>query len=397
VAEGEQRVTPLELFFDLVFVFAITQVTGLMSADPTWHGLGQGLLVLAALWWAWVAYAWLTNTLEPEAVGVRVAMLSAMAAMLVAALAVPGAFGEDGVLFGVAYLVVRLLHLVLYAMAGRGDPDLLGAVSRLVPSATVAPLMLIGAGFLDGREQLAVWVVALVLDYFGALVGRGRGWRVSPAHFAERHGLVVIIALGESIVAIGIGAAGLALDLKVIAAAVLGIAVVAALWWAYFDIFAVYAQRQLANARGAARATLARDYYSYLHLPLIAGVVLFALGLKKTIEHVGEPLDLVPALALSGGLGLYFLSHVAFRFRLDRRLGRGRPVTAVVLFALTPAMTELPALAALGLVAAVCGSLVVYDLVHYRDERRVVRGGRWEPSRIPLPGSSEAERPATPR
>jgi low temperature requirement protein LtrA len=367
-----------------------------MSADPTWHGLGRGLLVLAALWWAWAAYAWLTNTLEPEAVGVRVAMLSAMAAMVIVALAVPGAFGEDGVLFGAAYLVVRLLHLVLYALAGKGDPDLLGAVGRMVPSATLAPLLIVAAGFFDGPLQAAVWAVALALDYLGVLAGRGQGLRISPAHFAERHGLIVIVALGESIVAIGIGAAGLALDLKVIAAAVLGVAVVAALWWAYFDIFAVYAQRQLSGARGAARATLARDYYSYLHLPLIAGVVLFALGLKKALEHVGEPLDLVPALALSGGLGLYFLSHVAFRFRLDRRLGRGRPVTAVVLFALTPAVMELPALAALALVAGVCGALVVYDLVHYRDERRVVRGGRWEPSRIPLPGSSEAERPASP-
>ena len=383
--DGEQRVTPLELFFDLVFVFAVTQVTGLMSADPTWHGMGQGLLVLAALWWAWVAYAWLTNTLEPEAGGVRVAMFGAMAAMLVVALAVPSAFGEDGVLFGVAYLVVRLLHLVLYAQAGRGDPDLLGAVLRFVPSATIAPLMLIGAGFLDGSAQAAMWIAALTLDYLGPLLGRGRGWRVSPAHFAERHGLVVIIALGESIVAIGIGAAGLALGLNVIAAGILAIAVVAALWWSYFDIFAVYAQRKLSDARGAARATLARDYYSYLHLPLIAGVVLFALGLKKALEHVGDPLDLVPAVALSGGLGLYFLSHVAFRFRLARSFGRGRTVTALALFALIPLVQEVPALAALAMVAAVCGALVVYDVLHYREERRRVRDGRWDPSLIPTP------------
>src|SRR6266508_1399530 len=185
VAEGEQRVTPLELFFDLVFVFAFTQVTGLMSADPSWQGLGRGLLVLAALWWAWAAYAWLTNMLEPEAVGVRVAMLSAMAAMLVVALAVPGAFGDDGVLFGVAYLVVRLLNVVLIKLAGRDDPDLLGAILRVVPWATVAPVLLVGAGFLDGGAQAALWVVALALDYFGAMVGRGQGWRVSPAHFAE--------------------------------------------------------------------------------------------------------------------------------------------------------------------------------------------------------------------
>jgi len=383
--EGEQRVTPLELFFDLVFVFAITQVTGLMSADPTWHGLGRGLLVLTALWWAWGAYAWLTNTLEPEEIRVRVAMFSAMAAMLVVGLAVPGAWGDDGVIFGVAYLVVRLLHLWLYKLAGRDDPDLLGAVLRLVPSATVAPLMLIGAGFLDGAAQAAVWVVALALDYAGGLVVRGEGWRVHPAHFGERHGLVVIIALGESIVAIGIGATGLELGLDVIAAGVLGVAVVAALWWCYFDIFAVYAQRQLQQARGAARVKLARDYYSYLHLPLIAGVVLFALGLKKALEHLADPLELVPAVALSGGLGLYFFARVAFRFRLARSFGRGSSVTMLVLFALVPLVHELPALAALALVAAVCGSLVVYDVVHYRDERRQVRDGRWDPGAIPEP------------
>src|ERR671918_1394467 len=151
--QREQRVTPLELFFDLVFVFAITQVTGLMSADPTWHGLGRGLLVLAALWWAWVAYAWLTNTVDPEEGVVRLAMLAAMAAMLVVALAVPEAFGDDGVLFAVAYLAVRLLHLVLYALAGRTDPDLFGAVLRFAPTATVGPALLITAGFLDGTEQ----------------------------------------------------------------------------------------------------------------------------------------------------------------------------------------------------------------------------------------------------
>jgi low temperature requirement protein LtrA len=385
VPDREQRVTPLELFFDLVFVFAITQVTGLMSEDPTWHGLGRGLLVLAALWWAWAAYAWLTNTLEPEDVAVRLAMVGAMAAMLLVALAVPNAFGADGVLFGVAYLVVRLLHLVLYCIAGKGTPDLLGAVLRIVPSSTAGPLLIVGAAFLDGPPQAAVWVAALAIDYLGVLIGRGEGWRVSPAHFAERHGLIVIVALGESVVAIGVGAAGLPLEAGIVVAAVLGIAVVAALWWAYFDVFAVYVQRRLSETRGATQATLARDYYSYLHLPLIAGIVLFALGLKKTIEHVGEPLAAVPALALCGGLSLYFLTHVGFRLRLDRSFGRGRPVTAVLLLALTPAALELPALAALALVAAVCAALIVYDVVHYREERARVREARHEPSTYRFP------------
>jgi low temperature requirement protein LtrA len=211
-AEREQRVTPLELFFDLVVVFAITQVTGFLSRDPTCGGLLRGLLLLGALWWAWGAYAWLTNTLDPEEGAVRLAVFAAIGAMLVVSLAVPGAFGAESVTFGVAYLVVRALHLVLYAIAGRGDRDLLRAVIRIVPTATVAPALLVIAGFLDGPEQLALWGAALAIDYLGPLMGGMRGWRISPAHFVERFGLIIIIALGESIVAIGLGAAGLPLD-----------------------------------------------------------------------------------------------------------------------------------------------------------------------------------------
>jgi low temperature requirement protein LtrA len=387
MAGREQRVTALELFFDLVFVYAITQVTLLMSDDPTWGGVGRGLLVLAALWWAWTGYAWLTNTLEPEEGPVRAGMFGAMAAMLVVALAVPEAFGADAVLFGVAYLIVRLLHLLLYAIAGKRDPDLLGAVLRFMPSATLAPAIILAAGFFDGGAQAALWVAALAVDYLGALIGRGQGWRVSPAHFAERHGLIVIIALGESIVAIGVGAAGLSLTAGIVSAAALGIAVIVALWWAYFDVYAVLAQRQLSETSGAIRARLARDCYSYLHLPMIAGIVLFALGLKKTIEQVGDPLATVPAMALCGGLSLYFLTHVALRVRLVHFIrgrtterpgwiGPGRLATGVGMLAILPAALELPALAALALVAALCWTLIAWDLLHYREHRVEVRQAR---------------------
>jgi low temperature requirement protein LtrA len=387
MATREQRVTPLELFFDLVFVYAITQVTLLMSDDPTWGGVGRGLLVLAALWWAWTGYAWLTNTLEPEEGAVRAGMFGAMAAMLVVALAVPEAFDADALLFGVAYLVVRLLQLLLYAIAGKRDPDLLGAVLRMFPSATLAPVIIVAAGFFDGRAQAALWVIALALDYLGALIGRGQGWRVSPAHFAERHGLIVIIALGESIVAIGIGAAGVSLTPSIVAAAVLGIVIVAALWWAYFDVYAVGAQRRLSETSGATRVRLARDYYSYLHLPMIAGIVLFALGLKKTIEQVGEPLATVPAVALCGGLSLYFLTHVALRVRLVHSIrratperpgwiGPGRLLTGLGMLGLLPAALELSALTALALVTGLCCALIVWDVIYYREERTQVRAAR---------------------
>ena len=358
-----------------------------MSDDPTWPGLGRGLLVLSALWWAWTGCAWLTNTLEPEEIMARAAKVAAMPALLIVALAVPEAFDDDGVLFAVAYLIVRVLHLRLYVIAGRDDPDLRAAVLRVAPPAIFAVGLLIVAGFLDGRAQAALWVIALTVDYLSAMIGRGRGWRVSPAHFAERHGLIVIIALGESIVAIGIGAAGVSLTSSIVVAAVLGTITLASLWWAYFDVYAVGGQRHISEREGAVRARLARDFYSYLHLPMIAGIVLFALGLKKTLERVGDPLAAVPAVALCGGLALYFLTHVALRIRLvqDTRcttgerhgwIGLGRTGAVVVMVALIPAAVLVSALTALALVTSVCCALVVYDVVHYREERAQIRAAR---------------------
>ncbi len=375
-AEREQRVTPLELFFDLVFVFAITQVTSFLSRNPTWGGLLRALLLLGMLWWAWSAYAWLTNTLDPEEGAVRLAMLAAVAAMLIVSLAVPRAFGDDGVIFGVAYLVVRALHLVLFGIAGRGDRDLLRAVARIVPGALLGAALLVVAGFLHGAVQLVVWSAAVAVTYLGALVGHMRGWRVSPEHFVERFGLIIIIALGESIVAIGVGARRLPLDGGVIAAALLGITVAACIWWSYFDWVAYVAQSRLAEARGATRAALARDAFSYLHLPMVAGIVLFAFGLKTTLADTTGSLATVPALGLVGGIALYLLAHVALRLRLGSGLGRGRPVASVVLLGLLPAARAVPGLAALGLVAAVCVSLIVYEFLRHREERAWIRSRR---------------------
>jgi low temperature requirement protein LtrA len=375
-AEREQRVTPLELFFDLVFVFAITQVTSFFSHTPTWGGLLRGLLLLGALWWAWGAYAWLTNTLDPEEGAVRLAVLGAMAAMLVVSLAVPGAFGRDGVAFGVPYLVVRALHLFLYGIAGRGDRDLFRAVMRVAPVWMLAPALLVVAGFLDGSVQLALWGAALAIDYLGVLIGRMRGWRISPAHFVERFGLVIILALGESIVAIGVGAAGLPLDAGVIAAALLGVTIAGALWWSYFDWVVFVAQARLAEATGARRAALARDVYSYLHLPMVAGIVLFAFGLKTTLPDVTRSLPTVPALGLVGGIALYLLAHVALRLRIGGGFARGRSVATLLLLGLLPVATQVPALAALGMVAAVCASLIGYEVFRHREERAWIRRRR---------------------
>ncbi|MEA2499801.1 MAG: hypothetical protein QOH26_2206 [Actinomycetota bacterium] len=375
-AEREHRVTALELFFDLVVVFALTQVTTFLSGTPTWGGLLRGLLLLGAIWWAWTGYAWLTNVLDPEEGGVRIAVFGATAAMLVVGPATPGAFGTDGVTFGVAYLVVRVILLGLYAVAARGDRQLLRTVVKIVPSGVLGPGLILIAGFLEGTGQLALWTAALAVDYLGVLVGDINAWQISPDHFAERNGLVVIIALGESIFAIGVGASEKALAAPVIAAALLGVGVATALWWSYFDWFAFAIQARLRELTGSARSALARDGYSYLHLPMVAGIVLFALGLKSTLAHVDDPLSTIPAIGLCSGLALYFLAHVALRLRMGGGFGRGRPVASVVLLALVPVAREVPALVALSLVTAVCGSLIVYEALRHRDSRAFIRSRR---------------------
>jgi len=368
----EHRVTPLELFFDLAFVFGFTQVTSLLVDDPSWGGVFRGMLVLAALWWAWTGYAWFTSTLDVDEGGVRLAMLAAMAAVLFVALAVPGAFGDDAVLFGLAYFVVRAIHLVLYANVSRDDPDLRGALLRIVPSELLGASLLVVAAFLDGDARIAMWVVALAVDYLGPAFTNLEGWRIAPEHFAERHGLVILIALGESIIAIGIGT-GLEIVPKVLVGAGLGIVVVSALWWLYFDVAAIFQRTRLLQATGVEQARLALSSFSYLHLPMVAGVVLFAFGLEDALHHIDEELDTVPAVALCGGAALYLLGHVASLFLATRRVFRRRTIGALVLLALIPAAAAIPALAALGLVSAVCSAVVAYEAIAHREHRVVVR------------------------
>ncbi len=268
--DHEHRVTPRELFFDLVFVFAFTQVATLLANDATWAGIGRGVLVLAALWWPWTAYAWLTNTVDPEEGVVGAALLVALIAMFVAALAVPGAFDDEGVLFGAAILVVVTMHLALYALAGRGNPDLLRAVLRLAPWTLLGSVLILVAGFTD-TARTWLWLAALASTYVGAALSGSTGWRVHPSHLAERYGLVVIIALGEAFISIGVGATATHIGVREIAAAILGLLVATSFWLAYFDFFSIRGERLLADLRGPERIAFARDVYAYAHLPMIVG------------------------------------------------------------------------------------------------------------------------------
>ena len=258
VLRAEERVTPLELFFDLVFVLALTQCTALMADDPTWEGVAKGMLVLGVLWWSWVGYSWLTSVVDPEEGSVRLAMFAAMAALLVVSLCVPEAFDDEALLFALAYGVVRAMQVVLLWVAARDDPGFRHSTNGLIVSTGVATTILVVASFTDGAVQGALWGLALLLDVGGPLVIDSSGWRLNPGHFAERHGLILIIALGESIVAIGVGAEQ-GVNLGVAVAAVLGISVAAAQWWLYFDVVSLVAARRLENAEeGRERNEVAR-------------------------------------------------------------------------------------------------------------------------------------------
>ena len=373
VRREDERVTSLELFFDLVFVLALTQCTTLIAHTPTWGGMLKGLLVLGVLWWSWGGYAWLTSVVDPEEGSVRLAIFAAMAAFLVAALCVPGAFGREALLFACAYAVVRAAHIVLFMLASRDDPALRQSVLGLAVSTAIGTGLLFVAAATSGDLRIAMWVVALLLDTGGPFLFGQDGWKLVPGHFAERHGLIVIIALGESIVAIGIGAND-AIDAGIVVAAVLGIVVAASLWWVYFDVTAIMAARRLAQATPAREQNgIARDSYSYLHFPMIAGIALIAVGLTVTLGDVDASLKIVPASAMLGGASLYLLAHVAFRLRNMHTLSGRRLVCALVLLALLPAATALPALATLAILAGLLAMLIAYEAIRYADSRDRIR------------------------
>lgn len=366
--EGE-RVTPLELFFDLVFVLAITECTTLMAHHPTWAGMGQGLLVLGVLWWAWASYAWLTSVIDPEAGAVRLVFFVAMASMLVAAISVPEAFGDLALVFALAIGFFRVAHIALFTIASADNPDLRRSTIGLAVSTAVAVTLLATASAFDGVPQAALWVLALALDFGGPYVFGEEGWQLVPGHFAERHGLIIIIALGESIVEIGTGAAG-HLDFGVGTGAVLGVAVAAALWWTYFDVVALVSARRLAEAEpGAVQNALARDSYTYLHVALVAGIVLTAFGLEEVLAHTDEHLHWQTAVGLCAGPALYLFGLVALRYRQKGDWNRYKPICAVLLLLLIPVAQGIPALATLAIAAALLALLVAREHTKY-DERR---------------------------
>src|SRR5262245_18164230 len=328
----EQRATTLELFYDLVFVFAVTQVSHLLLDDLSWQGAGEAALVLLVVWWGWNYTTWVTNELDPDSPVVRLLLLGIMLATLVMAVAIPDAFGSKGLLCAAAYVTIAVgRHAFLtFASARRGTIERERAADILI-WLSAAGAFWMGGALVEDEARTTVWLVALAIDYLGPVFlyrvpGRPQlapeTWDVETAHFAERFQLFVIIALGESIVLTGATTAELDLGLARMTALGLAFVGTAALWWLYFDYVAPIAQRRL--ERSPDRTLLARDGYTYLHVVLVAGIIGWAVGDELVIAHPTDELPGPEIAVLVAGPAIYLLGHVLFRLRMVGTLSRKR-------------------------------------------------------------------------
>ncbi len=304
------RVSTLELFFDLVFVYTVTQVTQLVVHAHQPADDLRAALILGVLWWMYGGYAWLTNNVGTGTLLNRLLLLAGMAGFLMAALAIPEAFGASGVAFGLAYLLITLIHAALFTHAQNSSAT---AILRIAPFNLISALLLLAAGVLGGAFRWPLWVAAFLVPVLSTLFRRYGAFALQPVHFVERHGLVLIIALGESVVSIGVGAAGLPLDARLVVAAGLALALVAAMWWSYFGRDDARAEHALTRASGARRAWMALAGYGYAFYVLLAGVVLASAGVKQLIAHLGEHARPGAAWTLAGGVALYLLGEGLFR------------------------------------------------------------------------------------
>jgi low temperature requirement protein LtrA len=386
--QEQATVTPLELFFDLVFVFALTQVTAFMADELSWHGILRGALVMMLLWWAWTGYAWLASVASAEERPIKLVLLTGMAAMFVLALCIPEAFDDlpggltGPVVLAICYLLFRVMHFVMFLIIAREDAGLRSQLLRFAPSVFISSMVLLVASQFEGWLQTGLWMLALVADYLGTALAGFSGWRLpAPGHFSERHGLIIIVALGESFVAIGVGVAQEPISWVIVIASVLGLILASALWWAYFDVSALLGEHALATELVETRARLARNAYSFAHLPLVLGIVLVAFGLKEVLLYVSDssehsltdPLPAVALAALVGGVVLYLLGHVVFKWLTVHTVSVVRLAAAGALLLTIPLIAGQPALVQLGVVALLVACAVLVESVLFAESRRKIR------------------------
>ncbi len=367
----ERRTSPVELLWDLVFVFAVTQVTSLLSHDLSWGGFGRSMLVLALVWWAWSAFVWASNAADADSDVFRAVLLSAMMLVFIVGLALPRAYRDEASLFAFAYAGVRLLHLVLYVDASRRGNASWRVIASFGSTVAVSAGLLVAGSFLDDPGRIVSWTLAAVIDYAGpgALTRkRLRGLQqVAVAHFAERYGLFVIICLGESLVTTGLAAGGRHAGAGLVGAVLLSLLVTVGLWWTYFDTSALRAERQLGEHDDPVLA--ASDAYSYLHLPLVAGIIVFTAGVRVTIHDFSGTLAAGPRLALCGGIALYLAAHGAFQHRMSRQAGYRQIAAAAAMLALFALGGTLRAWEVAGATTAILAALCANEwLIERKDD-----------------------------
>jgi low temperature requirement protein LtrA len=353
------RVSSLELFFDLVFVFTITQLTAVLVHEPTLTGLLQVVLMLGVIWWMYDGYAWLTNAVAPDRPSRRLVLLAAMAAYLVLALAVPQAFRGGGLAFGIAYLAIVGIHLGMFSRTA--SVGVVEAVVQLAPFNVISGVLVLVGGALGGTAQYVLWAVAFGFEWVTPLFTTLSGFRIGTAHFVERHGLVMLVALGESVVAVGIGASGAVIDVSLVVIAVLGLVVNAGLWWTYFGDDDDDVERALERADPAARGWLAVQAFGYWHLALLLGVILVAAGLEPAIAHGYDTLDAAQAVMLAGGLALFLVGDVGFRWSLGLPVARTRIAAAAAALATIPLGTQVAEVLQLGALVAVLAVMIAAE------------------------------------
>jgi low temperature requirement protein LtrA len=358
MADESARVTSLELFFDLVFVFTITQLTTVLYHRASFEGWAQTALMLGLIWWMYDGYAWVTNTVRPDRLSRRLPLLAAMGAFLVAALAIPGAFHGSGATFGLAYLGIVLGHLSLFLLSG--NPELVRSVRSLAPFNLATAVLVTAGGVFGGTAQYVLWALAFGIEWVTPLFLDDSGFAIDPRHFVERHGLVVIVAIGESVVAVGIGAAGLPIDAELVFISLVGLALSASLWWLYFAVDEDQAEAAYLAVPAAERPRKGIDAFGYGHLLILFGVIGVASAVKHAVGAGFDPLEGSEALALGLGVALFLLGDAVFRGSL--RFGRplSSAAAAVVALATIPIGSGVAAAAQItALVAVMVGRIAV--------------------------------------
>ncbi len=363
--EGELTVAPLELFFDLVFVFAITQVASLLRADHTLAGFGRGALILTMVYWGWSLFTWALNATGTRRLFVRLGLLAAMTTILLMAVVIPSAFGDDGAYFAAAYFVYRMIGTAVYYLAA--DPDQRLSLNTFFPSATIAAVVALAGGFADESVRPWIWLLSLAIDFGATKAAERADWGLSPGHFAERYGLLVIVALGETVIAIGVGLGGAEVGLSLGVTLVAAFVAAAALWWSYFDWVSSGVEAHLRSLEGIARGTFARDAYTLLHLPLIAGIVLFSVALEEITAHPGEPLGAYGRWVMAAGIVLVLFAFIAAAYRVARRFPIERFVAAALVTVIALLGGELAARTLLLQISAVLVATLFIETIRWKQ------------------------------